>query len=384
MLAELFIKISAAEISRIGCLYVNRRLACRELNIRLSNGKIFKSLIIERFVMFRFFQKDDCKNFVPSPHTEPEFSSVANFKTLKEKRNEVDNVFKQDRLYKPLLFAHRGGRLEAPESSIKAFKYAIEEAGADVLEIDVQLTADGEFVVWHGPKLENICIKPNKGLSQNKIYEVSWEDLNFKTCIGDPCEKDPCSTCPDNISTASDRRLLLLSEFLHIFRDIPLNIEMKESFSKRLGGRAGLKENISEFIKILDEGRGDRTIIIASARHRILKEFRKQSNENYPITNLSWLEILKLRFFGKVPEYRVLETTYNKMFSSERMIEEVRKSGGATYVFLTPFLWIPSIDANLADEKTIFDILDRGVDGIMTDRPRYIRTIMEKWLMKRN
>ena len=186
------------------------------------------------------------------------------------------------------------------------------------------------------------------------------------------------------LNTASDRRLLLLSEFLNIFPNIPLNIEMKESFTKHVGGRDGLKENIREFLNILNKGRGNRTIIIASARHRILKEFRRQSNENYPITNLSWLEILKLRVFDKVPEYRVLETSYDKMYSSERMIEEMRKSGGATYVFLTPFLWIPSIDAKLVDEKTIFDILDRGVDGIMTDRPKYIRTIMEKWLIMRN
>ena len=122
--------------------------------------------------------KNDCKNFIPSPHSEPELSSVANFKALKEKRNEVDTVFKQDRLYRPLLFAHRGGRLEAPESSVKAFQYAIEDAGADVLEIDVQLTADGKFVVWHGPELENVCVKPNPSLSRKKISL----EVNLITC----------------------------------------------------------------------------------------------------------------------------------------------------------------------------------------------------------
>ena len=332
--------------------------------------------------------KDPCENFVPSPNSESEFSSVANFKALKEKRGKVDKVFKRDRLYRPLLFAHRGGPLEAPESSIKAFKYAIEEAGADVLELDVQLTKDGKFVVWHGPGLENVCIKPDQSLNRQKIFKLNWDDIKSKTCIGDPCEKDPCSNCPNDLTTANDRRLLLLSEFLKSFPNAPLNIEMKESFTRQVPGRGGLTENIREFIKILDEGRGNRTIIIASARHGILKEFRKQNKDDYPITNLSWLEILKLCVFGKVPEHRVLETTYDKMYSSERMIEEMHKSGGATYVFLTRFLWIPSIDAELADEttteKAIFDILDRGVDGIMTDRPKYIRTIMEKWLMKRN
>jgi glycerophosphoryl diester phosphodiesterase len=266
---------------------------------------------------------------------------------------------------------------------MKAFKYALEAAGADILEIDVQLTADGEFVVWHGPELKNVCIKPNSELSQKKIYELNWDDLKSKSCIGDPCADDPCATCPHDLSTAHDRGLLLLSEFLDNFADAPLNIEMKESFTKRLGGRDGLEENIKEFLNILDRGKGNRTIIIASARHRILKEFRKQSNANYPITNLSWLEVLKLRYFGNAPEYRVLETTYDKKFSSKRMIEKMRQAGGATYVFLTPFMWMPAIDADLADEEEIFEILDRGVDGIMTDRPKNIRIIMEKWLNKK-
>jgi glycerophosphoryl diester phosphodiesterase len=48
----------------------------------------------------------------------------------------------------PLLFAHRGASLEHPESSLAAFAKAL-ELGADVLEIDVQMTADGHVVVSH-------------------------------------------------------------------------------------------------------------------------------------------------------------------------------------------------------------------------------------------
>ena len=48
----------------------------------------------------------------------------------------------------PLLFAHRGASLEHPESSLAAFAKAL-ELGADVLEIDLQMTADGHVVVSH-------------------------------------------------------------------------------------------------------------------------------------------------------------------------------------------------------------------------------------------
>jgi glycerophosphoryl diester phosphodiesterase len=62
-------------------------------------------------------------------------------------------------LQTPLIFAHRGGAREVPESTRKGFAHAKEIAKVDVLELDVQLTKDGEFVVWHGPKLDNVRIK---------------------------------------------------------------------------------------------------------------------------------------------------------------------------------------------------------------------------------
>jgi len=65
----------------------------------------------------------------------------------------------------PLLFAHRGGAKEAPESTIAAFRHAI-ASKADVLELDVQLTKDRKIVVWHGPELDNVKIK---GQSSSKL-----------------------------------------------------------------------------------------------------------------------------------------------------------------------------------------------------------------------
>ncbi len=44
--------------------------------------------------------------------------------------------------------AHRGARMEAPENTILAFERAA-EIGADGIELDVQLTADGIPVVFH-------------------------------------------------------------------------------------------------------------------------------------------------------------------------------------------------------------------------------------------
>ncbi|WP_369056141.1 glycerophosphodiester phosphodiesterase [Kineococcus terrestris] len=53
----------------------------------------------------------------------------------------------------PLVVAHRGASATAPENTLAAFESAL-WAGADLLELDVQLTADGVPVVLHDATLD--------------------------------------------------------------------------------------------------------------------------------------------------------------------------------------------------------------------------------------
>jgi glycerophosphoryl diester phosphodiesterase len=59
-------------------------------------------------------------------------------------------VFSSDR---PLVFAHRGGGAIAPENTIAAFDRGL-ALGADGLELDVHLSADGVVMVHHDHTLE--------------------------------------------------------------------------------------------------------------------------------------------------------------------------------------------------------------------------------------
>ena len=49
---------------------------------------------------------------------------------------------------RPRVFAHRGGCALGPENTIAAFDRGL-AAGADGLELDVRLSADGVVVVCH-------------------------------------------------------------------------------------------------------------------------------------------------------------------------------------------------------------------------------------------
>jgi glycerophosphoryl diester phosphodiesterase len=52
-----------------------------------------------------------------------------------------------------LVIAHRGASAYAPENTMPAFELAVRQ-GADMLELDVQRTADGELVVFHDDTTE--------------------------------------------------------------------------------------------------------------------------------------------------------------------------------------------------------------------------------------
>lgn len=64
----------------------------------------------------------------------------------------------------PITFAHRGGRADAPENSLAAFRRAL-EVGATGLESDARLAADGEVVLAHGPMVRT-------GLRRAKVRDL--------------------------------------------------------------------------------------------------------------------------------------------------------------------------------------------------------------------
>lgn len=325
----------------------------------------------------------DCCNNVESWGRNDRNANKEKLKQIDPRYGNEDNIFK---LPTPLLFAHRGGAKEAPESTLCAFNYAWNKLQVDVLELDVQLTRDGEFVVWHGPDLDNVYIEGvppilgKRPSGRKNIDDFDWTELQ-KAWVADPGVKDLSQVPRDQ----EDRKLMLLSDFLNTFQDAPLNIEMKSTFNNKIKGkneRNGLEDNIRAFLEILDEGKKNRTIVVVSGSGKILNAFRNIAKETYP-TGLSQGEGMKLLCSTEGLEGRAVETPYLEAFSGKNIVGEARDQGGATFPFLTGFFLIPALDEN-PKEKEIFDILDRGVDGVMTDRPGCIQKIIDKWIREKS
>ena len=71
----------------------------------------------------------------------------------------------------PLLVAHRGGAKLAPENTRPAFRRAVEAWRADILEMDVRLSADDEVVVIHDATVDRTT--EGAGL----VRELPWAAL---------------------------------------------------------------------------------------------------------------------------------------------------------------------------------------------------------------
>lgn len=76
-----------------------------------------------------------------------------------------------------LIFAHRGASDARLENTLPAFLHALER-GADGVELDVQLSRDGEVIVFHDADLLRLAGR------HEWIEQLSWDELSQVTLMG--------------------------------------------------------------------------------------------------------------------------------------------------------------------------------------------------------
>ena len=71
---------------------------------------------------------------------------------------------------KPWVIAHRGNSSAAPENTLAAFRSAL-DVGADMVEMDVHLSADGHVIVMH----DESVTRTTQG--QGRLRDMSWPQI---------------------------------------------------------------------------------------------------------------------------------------------------------------------------------------------------------------
>ena len=151
------------------------------------------------------------------------------------------------------VIAHRGFSGEAPENTMAAFRKAI-EIGADMIELDVLLSRDGQVVVIHDATLDRTT-NGTGNVAEHSLAELA--DLDGGTWFS-PAYKN--------------QRIPTLKEVLDLARGkILVNVEIKtEAVTDELGG--GITEKVVELVRTHDMRD---QVVVSSFDPRALEQMRR-------------------------------------------------------------------------------------------------------------
>lgn len=230
-------------------------------------------------------------------------------------------------------FAHRGGGLEAPENSLLAFQRAT-DLGFVELETDVRATSDGVAVIHHDATLDRTTDQ------RGRISDLTWVEVAQARIHG---------TEP----------VLRLDELLDELPQARFTLDAKDS--------AAVAAMLSVLATRADRDR----ITVGSFSHRRLRRIRSALDVT---TSSTPPEVLALARAARANRPVRLPGSYVQIpthvgrwrLLTPRLIDSAHRSGLEVHVW--------TID----DPGQMEDLIDLGVDGLMTDRPSVLASILQR------
>lgn len=243
-----------------------------------------------------------------------------------------------------IVYAHRGAAAELPENTLPSFRRAL-ELGADALETDVHLTADGAIVATHDEDGARVAGVP-RAISATKLAEI--RDWDAGHVFLDARGERPFARRGYRIPT--------LEELLLELPRVRLNVDLK-SEDPRL---------VARFIEIVRRHGAEDRIVAASFFRSTLVRLRRSGWTGESAFARSeflacWLTPTWLRR-SKPPGTRAQIPTHAGplRFATRRTLDKLHGLG----------LGVDFWTINEPDEARELVLL--GADGIMTDDPARI------------
>ena len=237
------------------------------------------------------------------------------------------------------VIAHRGGAALRPENTLAAFEHAA-ALGADILEMDLRVAADGAFVVIHDATLERTT-DGRGAVGDHALAALRQLDAGYRFS-------------PDGGKTFPWRgkgvRIPSFEEVLASVPDTRLVVEMKQ-FSREESGR---------LCALVRRTGAERRVLVASFANDALRAFRAACPE--VATSMSALEA---RIYAALLGYYVPPVVALQVPDRlrERQIVTPELLATARGNQLKLHAW------TVNDEARLRELVKMGVDGIMTDRP---------------
>ena len=215
----------------------------------------------------------------------------------------------------PLIIAHRGASAVAPENTLAAFRRAM-EFGADGIEFDVRLAADGVPVVIHDPSLKRTTGRPGK-VAAYSSEELSHMDVG--SWFSRPGKNG------SKAEFAEERIVTLASaiEFLKGFRG-EIYVELK-------GKNDDLYPLARAAAAVIERAELAGTLIVKSFRLPVITFFR----ENLPEVRTAALFAPKIRTILRKEKYLVRlakeigahELSIHYSLATEKLMKKAGKAG---------------------------------------------------------
>ena len=236
-------------------------------------------------------------------------------------------------------FAHRGGarhpELTGLENTRAAFAHAV-ALGYRYLETDVHLTADGVLVAFHDTVLERVTD------GEGRIEHLSWSDLAGVRIAG----REPVPTLP---------------ELVVAFPEARFNIDLK--------AEAAVAPLAAYVVDHHLQGR----VLIGSFSRRRLRRFRRlvpgTPTSASPVEVAAFVLLPALLARSVAPHVAALQVPHRVgrlTIASRRLVRRAHAAGIPVHVW--------TVD----DPDEMRRLLDRGVDGLMTDRTDILRDVLRE------
>jgi len=251
----------------------------------------------------------------------------------------------------PRVFGHRGSAGTHPENTLESFAAAV-AAGVEYLEFDLHMTRDGEVVVSHDDHLDRNCGRP--GIIRDLTYtELAAADAGRMFT-------------PDGVTfpfRGKGLRIPRLAEVLAAFPKLRMIVEVKQI----------APSVVAPMLALLDRAGVRRNVLVASEHQEPLDEVRMLAPE-IP-TNFSYLESgVFIQAMGtRDASYRPpadavqIPRSYESwQLVTPESVEFAHRLGLEVHVW------------TVNEEAEMSELLDMGVDGLISDYPARALGVVRK------
>jgi glycerophosphoryl diester phosphodiesterase len=252
--------------------------------------------------------------------------------------------------------AHRGASEDVPEHTLAAYRKAIED-GADALECDVRLTADGELVCVHDWRV-NRTSNGRGAVSSLELADLAALDFgSWKGQYADP-------EAPERHDLAERSRVLTLRRLLELVADTDRRVELAIETKHPTRWAGQVEERL---IDLLHSFGLDRPAPPGQASQVRVMSFSSRSLRRVRLAAPALPTVYLMQYVspryrdGRLPAgVRVAGPSMRILRANPGYVARLHRAGNRVHVWTV-------------DEPADVELCARlGVDAIITNRPRQV------------